>query len=649
MAPRLVVGKLKGASSQNNWSYVYDSKDEYPDSEKGRLLLVISLLTPAAIGEEIVNKEISSFIRKFFFALSKSTFSSLKFCLENLYKELLKKNIETSFSGILYDGDAVYVAAAGGGEVSIFREGGFSKLLISSSDTIVASGYPKDGDVLYCITAQFYSALSEVSVQKALKSELSIDRRHMTGFLATITPRFNASVSRAAGAFCLFDADTEIKPTKSLFPMTTEKALSESDNQPRQLNERSLAGSVRTFESPISSVRRSPFSVVNFSVFKRLLPQKDTIQIEHEHVTLDDAKKKNTLRLGVLIIILLVISIGYGGHKKRQEDIKLQYLPRLEEAKHQLDEALAVMSISPDRARDHFQESNRLISELNQEGIDDPQLIQLTSRLEEERGKILGEYLSTLQTYVDLSLQSDGFRGNDIFTTEDEMYVLDTETNRAISIELDSKKSEVIAGPGSIDSAHYITAYNGLVFITTNNGIVRIDSGKRIVVEDSFTDNSLPYSYAANVYVVEVSESRIYRYVGFEGGLSDKDEWLSESAEPDLSKIRSITIDGNIWMVSSSGGIFKFSLGNQVNFNLTGVVPAFTNPIQIYTNEELTYLYVLEPDQKRIVVLTKEGVFVAQYIADGLTEAVDFGVNEEEKQMYVLTGEKIESIDLRHL
>jgi hypothetical protein len=84
-----------------------------------------------------------------------------------------------------------------------------------------------------------------------------------------------------------------------------------------------------------------------------------------------------------------------------------------------------------------------------------------------------------------------------------------------------------------------------------------------------------------------------------------------------------------------------------VNFSLSGIFPGLVNPGAIYTNEELEYLYILDPDNKRVVVVGKDGEYKAQYIADGIGEARNLVVSEEEKKIILLTGERLLSIEMR--
>ena len=102
-------------------------------------------------------------------------------------------------------------------------------------------------------------------------------------------------------------------------------------------------------------------------------------------------------------------------------------------------------------------------------------------------------------------------------------------------------------------------------------------------------------------------------------------------------------------MISGGGKIERFSLGNKINFNVSGLYPELVSAKAIYSNEELKYLYILDPEKRRVVVLTKEGEYKAQYYSEEIGNAIDFSVSEENKKIIILTGEKLYSIEIKHL
>jgi hypothetical protein len=169
-----------------------------------------------------------------------------------------------------------------------------------------------------------------------------------------------------------------------------------------------------------------------------------------------------------------------------------------------------------------------------------------------------------------------------------------------------------------------------------------------LAIEGEWEGDVLIYAYAGNFYVLEREASKIWRYAGVEGGYGSKQDWLTAGTEPDLTSIFSWTIDGSIWFLSETGKVFKFTRGNQDTLSFTDVIPQLSRPTAIYTNEELKFVYLLERETGRIVVVDKEGNYQAQYFSDKIKEAKGLVVSEEIGKIIIVTEERLYSINISH-
>ena len=60
-------------------------------------------------------------------------------------------------------------------------------------------------------------------------------------------------------------------------------------------------------------------------------------------------------------------------------------------------------------------------------------------------------------------------------------------------------------------------------------------------------------------------------------------------------------------------------------------------------------MYVLDNEKGRIVVTDKNGEYKAQYLGDVVKNADNLVVSEKEKKVFVLTGNKLFFLNLKHL
>ena len=84
-------------------------------------------------------------------------------------------------------------------------------------------------------------------------------------------------------------------------------------------------------------------------------------------------------------------------------------------------------------------------------------------------------------------------------------------------------------------------------------------------------------------------------------------------------------------------------------FKISGVSPDISNIQAIHTNEDNKYVYLLDKEGGRIVVLGKNGNYKSQYQSDQFKEGLGIIVSEKTSKMVILTGGKLIQVDLKHL
>lgn len=149
--------------------------------------------------------------------------------------------------------------------------------------------------------------------------------------------------------------------------------------------------------------------------------------------------------------------------------------------------------------------------------------------------------------------------------------------------------------------------------------------------------------YKSGLYFLDRASGEIikYPYLGnFKWGLPQL--WLSKKATENLS----MAVDGSVWILSGNNLISRYYGGN---FQETLKLDFFPNPesiSKIFTSPALSYLYLLEPSQKRIIILNKSGKIIEQFQSKKFDSLLDFTVSEDGKTIYLLNGLKIYKISL---
>ena len=620
--------KLTGTPDESGWSQVHEFRPN--DAEKlkvrGVLFAVISTekisegVDGVVFGREIIGR----LHEEYFGKLETSAFYALKAAVEKVSKEFGGEKGKIEIAAVSYVSDVIYSAACGGAKVMIYRTGMLAEILDSKEKVVSASGYPKEGDVLICASNLFFKSIPLGTIKASVSGKdvgyaaerlaPSVRASNVQGRLGVVFVRFAKTVDDKTPVFA------KQKPYK-------KEAVDKKKTR-------------ETFK--LSTLFSSVLKKLPKTSSKRIYVRSQTENLEEVQ------SRKTAFTVGFVILILLVVSIVFGVKQKTENERRKEYESVFLSAKHEFEEANEIFSLNPQRARELFLQSKQKISGLVSEDNGDEELNSLWDAIQQNEGVILGEYNLEPKLFIDLTLQSDDFYGTDLSVSNETFFVLDKDAEKALSVVVESKKTQILAGPSLIDDAKHIASYSDRAFILSNEMVFEIGDEKRDLIEKDWEGDVMPYAYTGNFYLLDKDESEIYRYSGVGLDFSFKSSWLNESVDMNFGDVISWTIDGNIWMLTETGEILRFSMGNRVSFLAKGLSPSFTNPKQIFTHEELDYLYILDPQNRRVVVLDKEGEFKAQYVSDTIKEAVDFGISEEHKKIIILTPGKLLEIELRH-
>jgi len=611
--------KLTGAPGSSGWAQIHDFTPMDPEKLKlrGRLIAVITTNQGAEGVESVaLGREVLARLQEEYFGETETgAFKRLQKAVEIVVKEFEPLGVEISAASFM--GNILYVAV-GGSQAAVFREGSMAKILSGQKREVSsASGYPKDGDYFLLGSNSFFE-IPEIKLKSALQGK---NPEEASEVLAPIL-HTRENGGGLAGALLYFSQKKEVveEKTESKLKIKTPKILS----------------------SP-----RIDF----FGKLKEMIPRRKLYIRRSEEMVEDVQKKRTSLTVGTVLILLLLVSVGFGSVQKREKAKKEVYKDKLVQATHELDEAVDLFTLNPERARELFVSSKEIANKLSGDGVEDDGLTELLARINQKEEEILKEYKVEPELFLDLSLFSENFVGDYLASSGETIFVLDSGGKKIISVLVKEKTTETVAGKSQIDSPKDLLSYETRAFILTQEGVVEVDDGgkKELVVEKDWVGDVVAYAYAGNIYMVEKSSSNIFRFPGAGEEFGSKQNWLAPGVDIDLSETKSMAIDGSIWVLTQTGKIVKLLNGNPKSFDVSSVFPPVVGAKALYTNEELSGLYVLDTDKRRIVVTDKDGNYLAQYFSDMVGEATDLMVSETEKKIILLMGEKLMSVEIRHL
>ncbi len=620
--------KLTATPGADGWAQVHEYTPEEPEklALRGRLFAVIATRrVEAASGPDLrpgggfdvlsSGRELLGRLHEEYYgSLESSSFISLKNAVEKVTKEFKDSWGDVEIAACAFIGEVVYSAAGGGSRVVICRDGAMATILESSeSGVISASGYPKVGDVILAATKEFFERIPTGVVKAGLASESPASA------VEAFAPMIHGEgVPGSLGAVVIkFEGGSVFIPAPP------------SDLAPgKKLGEKVLA---------------------IFDRFSKSFPQRRIYiknQVEDE---ITSQNKKLTFSVAIILLLILGVSVGFGVRQKKLNDLKAKYQGILRQAEDEVDQAINLASISPEKSRELFVASEEKLKEIQDLKVNDPRVDELSKKIEDGRGAILGEYDVSPELFLDLSLLSSGFKGDALSASGGNIFILDKSGKRIVSVAVENKKSKVVAGPSVIDEAQDLASYEDRAFILAGDGVYEVGSSKTRLIEKDWGGNALIKAFAGNIYVLDKSGNAVYRFAGSGSTFGSKQNWLSADTRANFSDAGQWAIDGSIYILFPNYKIQKFSLGSPQGFAISGAVPEIGKVDALYADPDNQYIYLLDRAGRRVVVTDKKGGYKAQYVGDKIGDATNLVVSETDKKIILLTGDKLLSVEIEHL
>lgn len=307
------------------------------------------------------------------------------------------------------------------------------------------------------------------------------------------------------------------------------------------------------------------------------------------------------------------------------------------EAQKSMEEAATALETLPRDTNDHTAEAERLTKEIAilQAKIRGITIVEPTVIADLRTVDATGSLLTATGTVQGIIAIADNLN----------VYKLDV-LNRAWL------KQELTAGPISRVKAS----------TTLGNDVLTVDATQQLAKADltNLTFNTITSGTngMASIEDITVYNDTLYALTGasqqivkmrqqvpnFEGGTA----WIT-AHDTDLTTARALTIDSNVYMLLGND-VVKFTSGREQDWQTAVIDPPLAQPTDIWTGTESKYLYVLDPAEKRVLVLVKDtGAVQAQYVADAFSGATGFIVEEAVSKITVITTTQALEFTPQHL
>jgi len=606
-----IVGTPTGKSG--SWVHIFSPTDEQKLSQRGHLLAVIGLDNFTGEGDlAVIGKEIISRLQEEYYGgLINKPFAQLKNAVNKVSQEINEGgDLSLNLGVVIILGNLLYAVMNHGSQLRLFRQGQL-QTIFSGEET--GSGYLKNEDVLLLGTEEFFRLVNQEIIQSAL---ISSSPEEVVEILA---PVIHGQADGSSAAIV-----SKISPK--------EKVIS---TEAPSVVESSVTTEKRSFE--LGKKLKEKIIALIVSVDDRL--KKRLIYLRNNKEK-NFRSQKTLFTVALILLVILGVSVFFGMKQRRGSDLTGQAAVLLNQAQAKREEGEALKTLNPAKSQQLLTEAQNLVGEIEKLGGQSEDFLKFKQELNNLLVGFLREHELEGQLFFDLELIKAGAEGKDLLLTEEKLVVLDEKQTAVYEIGLEGQKSTILFGGEKIQGAELIAQAGDNLYVLVSEGLLRGGKLPEIKVKKDETWGEIVdiEGFTGSLYLLD-SQGEIWKYPAIEGGFGEKQKWLQQKA--DFSSAVSLAIDGSLWVLTQDGQILKFLQGQKDSFALSGLNKPFFEPRALFTDFDSQNLYVLDKGNARIVVLSKNGEYQAEYHWSELNQAQDLVVIEAEKKIFCLLGNKI--------
>jgi len=637
--------QLVGIPNGQNWSqsFIFETENADQKEKIGNLFGILTVKTSAEKEATVVGKEILAKLEASYQNATLNSLDSLKTFL---------KNEETAYGtdcfsatlGLLKE-KLLYLAVTSGQKIILTRNGKHTIFFQENQGNLSlrsASGYLEAGDTLIFKTPEFTQVINDDRLMELLSSE------NISETVEKIAPEIHSleDSSLVAALFLKFtlqvllpedveEITIEEVPTKK--PVIPEEPSLSKESFPQNLIQK-----IKSMRPPGRALWAEP----NFN-------QKNPLPFLRS----EKVKENKPLKLIALIIFLLLvgtISVSYFSQKNQVAE--KNYQEKIAVIEKSIKEGTSLSDVNANKAKDILIIGQKTLAELLKKYAKDvkktAELKNLKTKLNEALNSAIRIYKVTPGVFYDLTIIKNKAVGSNLSIFEDNLAILDNVNNSVYILSLKNKSGEIVGGGKETSGVKFLTLYGTNTYLLNpDKNILQVDNEvkktKTLITKDNWRNILSFSSFAGNLYLLDQKNNQIWKYIKTDNGFSAVKNYLTEDTTLDFSDALSMAIDGSVYLLKKDGLIQKFTQGSVDNFNISGLDTGLGSEAQIFTNDEVKNIYLLDKTNKRIVVLGKNGVYDGQYLTDLVSKATSFTVSETLKKIFLLVGDKIYSLDLK--
>jgi hypothetical protein len=139
-----------------------------------------------------------------------------------------------------------------------------------------------------------------------------------------------------------------------------------------------------------------------------------------------------------------------------------------------------------------------------------------------------------------------------------------------------------------------------------------------------------------NLYVLDVKENQVWRYLPGQGGYDSERTALLDGAT--LQNAAELAVGQDVYVLDARQGVRRFVGKAEAPFTLAGIDVPMLSPASISVLSGSNRIVVADRGNKRVIVASADGVFLRQIVSPAFTDLRAVAVDEGKGIIYVLNG-----------
>lgn len=365
-------------------------------------------------------------------------------------------------------------------------------------------------------------------------------------------------------------------------------------------------------------------------------------------------KTQNKQKLLIsLIIFLIIIGVSLGllilfNRQKQQviNNIQAQITTITADIKN-IDQLVLEQPLT---AREKAQQSLQAVEALRKEKNNRDSLLLIDKEIQKLQAiisQIAGE--NSLDR-LSIAFNLENFLGNKIEVKNQQIFILENSGQEILKINENHSQEKI-----SLENKQKIkdfTVSDNKLFILSN-GIKMLDLQKNAqefeeIKAEGESDKNAEHlsSFGPYLYLVNKEKRNIYRYYYNANKLSEPIGWLVDKQGINFDHISDLVVDGDLWLGDKLGKLLKFSKGYSTDFQITGLSNLPNSVLSLATNESSNSIAVLEKQNKRLIIITKDGQLINEIKSNELAGVSSIAFSTDGKKIYALSGSVIYEVEL---